>query len=93
MSNTVQEMTIPWCVKRAELVFKCLKGFMMEMASWGGSLITTLQFLVPEVRPKLSVSRFLDISEYLHGVIFFVDFIGRHRQSISPTICVAAQRL
>jgi hypothetical protein len=42
-------MTIPWCVKRAELVFKCLKGFMMEMASWGGSLISTLQFLVPEV--------------------------------------------
>ena len=22
----VQEMTIPWCLKRAELVFKCVKG-------------------------------------------------------------------
>ncbi|CAG0921715.1 unnamed protein product [Notodromas monacha] len=43
-----EEMTISWCVKRAELVFKCVKGFMMEMASWGGSLLTTLQFVVPE---------------------------------------------
>jgi len=32
-----EEMTIPWCVKRAELVFKCVKGFMMEMGTWEGS--------------------------------------------------------
>jgi len=32
-----EEMTIPWCIKRAELVFKCVKGFMMEMASWNGT--------------------------------------------------------
>ena len=32
---------------RAELVFKCLKGFMMEMGGWGGSEIKTLQFLLP----------------------------------------------
>ncbi len=25
-SSSVQEMTIPWCLKRAELVFKCVKG-------------------------------------------------------------------
>lgn len=23
---SIQEMTIPWCLKRAELVFKCVKG-------------------------------------------------------------------
>lgn len=23
---SLQEMTIPWCLKRAELVFKCVKG-------------------------------------------------------------------
>ena len=34
-------------VRRAELVFKCLKGFMMEMGGWGGSEIKTLQFLLP----------------------------------------------
>lgn len=43
-----EEMTIPWCLKRAELVFKCIKGFMMEMASWGGSESRTVQFLVPK---------------------------------------------
>lgn len=32
-----EEMTIPWCIKRAELVFKCVKGFMMEMATWNGT--------------------------------------------------------
>ena len=34
-------------IRRAELVFKCLKGFMMEMGGWGGSEIKTLQFLLP----------------------------------------------
>ncbi|XP_067915196.1 ferry endosomal RAB5 effector complex subunit 3 isoform X2 [Heterodontus francisci] len=43
-----EEMTIPWCLKRAELVFKCIKGFMMEMASWDGGTSRTVQFLVPQ---------------------------------------------
>lgn len=42
-----EKMTVAWCVKRAELVFKCIKGFMMEMGGWGGSEIKTLQFLLP----------------------------------------------
>lgn len=49
LTHTMEEsMTIPWCMKRAELVYKCIKGFLMEMASWGGSEIKTLQFLVPK---------------------------------------------
>uniref|UniRef100_A0A8C5MA82 FERRY endosomal RAB5 effector complex subunit 3 n=1 Tax=Leptobrachium leishanense TaxID=445787 RepID=A0A8C5MA82_9ANUR len=43
-----EEMTIPWCSKRAELVFKCVKGFMMEMVSWDGGVSRTVQFLVPQ---------------------------------------------
>ncbi|XP_053380713.1 protein C12orf4 homolog [Mercenaria mercenaria] len=43
----LEEMTIPWCMKRAELVFKCTKGFMMEMATYGGVESLTIQFLVP----------------------------------------------
>lgn len=31
-------------------MFKCVKGFMIEMASWGGSDLKNLQFLVPKVR-------------------------------------------
>lgn len=46
-------MTVAWCTKRAELVFKCVKGFMIEMASWGGAELKNLQFLVPKVN-KLS---------------------------------------
>ncbi|XP_049822673.1 protein C12orf4 homolog [Aethina tumida] len=43
-----EEMTISWCEKRAELVFKCVKGFMIEMASWGGSDLNNLQFMLPQ---------------------------------------------
>eukprot|EP00091_Calanus_sinicus_P022196 TRINITY_DN6921_c0_g1_i1.p1 TRINITY_DN6921_c0_g1~~TRINITY_DN6921_c0_g1_i1.p1 ORF type:complete len:156 (-),score=46.55 TRINITY_DN6921_c0_g1_i1:90-557(-) len=43
-----EKMTIAWCMKRAELVFKCIKGFMMEMGGWGGTEIKTLQFLLPK---------------------------------------------
>lgn len=41
-------MTVAWCAKRAELVLKCVKGFMIEMASWGGSELKNIQFLVPQ---------------------------------------------
>lgn len=47
--SAVQDMTVAWCTKRAELVFKCVKGFMIEMASWGGAELKNLQFLVPKV--------------------------------------------
>ncbi|CAG9767997.1 unnamed protein product [Ceutorhynchus assimilis] len=46
--DMTEEMTINWCEKRAELVFKCVKGFMIEMASWGGSELKNLQFMLPE---------------------------------------------
>ena len=46
--DMTEEMTVQWCLKRAELVFKCVKGFMVEVSSWGGSEIKTLDFLVPK---------------------------------------------
>ncbi|XP_050315121.1 protein C12orf4 homolog [Anthonomus grandis grandis] len=46
--DMTDEMTTIWCEKRAELVFKCVKGFMIEMASWGGSELKNLQFMLPE---------------------------------------------
>lgn len=49
MHVNVQEMTMSWCQKRAELVYKCIKGFMMEMTSWGGAEMKNMQFLVPKV--------------------------------------------
>ncbi|KAF2350876.1 Protein of unknown function DUF2362, partial [Trinorchestia longiramus] len=43
-----EEMSVSWCQRRAELVYKCVKGFMMEMTSWGGSEMNTLQFMLPK---------------------------------------------
>ncbi|XP_050430308.1 protein C12orf4 homolog [Adelges cooleyi] len=43
-----EDMTVPWCQKRAELVLKCAKGFMIESVSLGGSELKTIQFLVPK---------------------------------------------
>ncbi|XP_077371710.1 ferry endosomal RAB5 effector complex subunit 3 isoform X3 [Festucalex cinctus] len=57
-----EEMTIPWCLKRAELVFKCVKGFMMEMASWDGGISRTVQFLVPRT---ISEEMFYQLSNML----------------------------
>jgi hypothetical protein len=45
--SMTEKMTVPWCLRRAELVFKCMKGFMMEMGGWGGAEVKTLQFLLP----------------------------------------------
>ncbi|CAD6993081.1 protein C12orf4 homolog isoform X2 [Ceratitis capitata] len=42
-----EDMTVQWCMRRAELVFKCAKGFMIESASWGGAELSTLQLLLP----------------------------------------------
>lgn len=43
-----EEMTVPWCVRRAELVFKCVKGFMIELASeLKGAELSTIQLLLP----------------------------------------------
>ncbi|XP_055954411.1 protein C12orf4 homolog isoform X3 [Patella vulgata] len=57
-----EEMTIPWCMKRAELVYKCVKGFMIEMATYGAQESRTIQFLVPR---GLSEDMFMNISNML----------------------------
>ena len=46
-----EEITIQWCLKRAELVLKCVKGFMIEMASLSSTSDEnrTVQFVVPKV--------------------------------------------
>jgi hypothetical protein len=41
-------MTINWVMKRAELVLKCIKGFMIEFVQWGAQESRTLQFVVPQ---------------------------------------------
>ncbi|XP_063629595.1 protein C12orf4 homolog [Cydia splendana] len=42
-----EEMTAAWIVRRAELVLKCVKGFMLEAAGGGGAQLGTLTLCVP----------------------------------------------
>lgn len=44
--DLTEQMTINWCLKRAELVFKSVKGFMIEMASLN-DVNRTIKFLLP----------------------------------------------
>ncbi|KAJ8923721.1 hypothetical protein NQ315_010302 [Exocentrus adspersus] len=60
--DMTEEMTISWCEKRAELVFKCVKGFMIEMASWGGSDLKNLHFMLPQ---GISLQVFQSLTEML----------------------------
>ncbi|KAI0225809.1 hypothetical protein LSAT2_023442 [Lamellibrachia satsuma] len=60
-----EEMTIPWCLKRAELVFKCVKGFMMELGTWAGQQSRTIQFIVPS---GLSEETFSAINNMLPSI-------------------------
>lgn len=60
-----EEMTIQWCLKRAELVFKCVKGFMIEMASLVGDETRTVQFLVPK---GISEELFSNLSSLLPAI-------------------------
>lgn len=64
-NEMTEEMTIPWCQKRVELMLKCVKGFMMEMAAYGGYKSRTIQFLVP---PGISEDVFSGISSMLTNI-------------------------
>ncbi|KAG5893356.1 hypothetical protein JTB14_000121 [Gonioctena quinquepunctata] len=67
-----EDMTISWCEKRAELVFKCVKGFMIEMASWGGSDLKNLQFMLP---PESTESLNKKMAEEVQAVLRNADAV------------------
>ncbi|KAL0860747.1 hypothetical protein ABMA27_009297 [Loxostege sticticalis] len=53
-NDLCEETTAAWCLRRAELVLKCVKGFVLEAAGWGGAEPRTLHFCVPPaVAPDL----------------------------------------
>lgn len=43
-----EEMNPRWCLKRAELILKCMKGFIMENSAFGDTKSRTIQFVVPD---------------------------------------------
>mgnify|MGYP002716836185 CR=1 FL=1 len=51
LDQMYEDITIQWCLKRAELILKCVKGFMIEMSSLlsiSDSENKTIQFVVPK---------------------------------------------
>ncbi|XP_046973011.1 protein C12orf4 homolog isoform X1 [Vanessa cardui] len=42
-----EEMTAAWCMRRAELVLKCVKGFVLEASGGGGAALRTLTAALP----------------------------------------------
>ncbi|KAL5502575.1 hypothetical protein EMCRGX_G009373 [Ephydatia muelleri] len=59
--SMLPEMTISWCTKRAELVLKCVKGFMLENSLWADSESRTVQFLVPSDISRELFDEFCDL--------------------------------
>ncbi|XP_028416448.1 protein C12orf4 homolog [Dendronephthya gigantea] len=60
-----EDMTVTWCTRRAELVLKCVKGFMMECASWSGSESFNIQFVLPK---DISSDMFHTLSNMLPSI-------------------------
>lgn len=60
-----EEMTVSWCMKRAELMFKCVKGFIMECSTWSGAESLNLQFMVPK---GISEEMFTSFSQMLSSI-------------------------
>ncbi|XP_018020079.1 protein C12orf4 [Hyalella azteca] len=65
VSRLTEELSAAWCQRRAEIVYKCVKGFMMEMTSWGGSEMNTLQFVLPQ---NISEAQFQALAAMLPSI-------------------------
>ncbi|XP_015791258.1 protein C12orf4 homolog [Tetranychus urticae] len=61
------DITLNWCLKRAELVLKCVKGFMIEMASFSPTSYEnkTIQFIVPK---GVSTELFSNLTSMLSSI-------------------------
>ncbi|CAH2097260.1 unnamed protein product [Euphydryas editha] len=57
-----EEMTAAWCMRRAELVLKCVKGFVLEASGGGGAALRTLTAALPAA---LSPALFASLAELL----------------------------
>eukprot|EP00038_Savillea_parva_P024466 m.44059 g.44059 ORF g.44059 m.44059 type:complete len:600 (-) comp6485_c0_seq1:394-2193(-) len=63
IEELTEEMDVKWQLRRAELVLKCVKGFILENSVAGGDSIT-VQFLV---QPDISHELFDKFSEMISG--------------------------
>ena len=42
-------MTMNWCLKTAELVLKCIKGYLIDLSDWQNKQSLDIQILLPPV--------------------------------------------
>uniref|UniRef100_A0A0N4ZQ80 Macro domain-containing protein n=1 Tax=Parastrongyloides trichosuri TaxID=131310 RepID=A0A0N4ZQ80_PARTI len=72
VNKPLENMTISWCLKRAELVFKCIKGYLMEICNTGSSSSTpggstshnttyTINFILPNNLSTTVYSQIIDL--------------------------------
>ena len=47
VSELTEDMDPRWCMRRAELILKCMKGYLVENAAWAGPQAHTIQLLLP----------------------------------------------
>ncbi|XP_013196140.1 protein C12orf4 homolog [Amyelois transitella] len=63
--DLTEECTVAWCSRRAELVLKCVKGFVLEAFGWGGARPATLQVAAP---PNTSPQVFASLAALLPAI-------------------------
>ncbi|XP_075986379.1 FERRY endosomal RAB5 effector complex subunit 3 [Anticarsia gemmatalis] len=71
-----EEMTVAWCVRRAELVLKCAKGFMLEAAGAGGAELRTLHFVLP---PNTAPQLFATLANLLPAIFRVSNPVKSHK--------------
>ncbi|XP_045533252.1 protein C12orf4 homolog [Pieris brassicae] len=59
--DLTEEMTMSWCIRRAELVLKCVKGFMLEGSGGGGAELRTLTVALPSTTNQTLFSALADL--------------------------------
>ncbi|CAL8089692.1 unnamed protein product [Calicophoron daubneyi] len=59
-----EQMDESWRARRAEAVFKALKGALMELSTWRGPVVRSIQFLAP---PQLSDDELSSFGQIITG--------------------------
>jgi hypothetical protein len=77
-------MTIQWCINRAELVFKCMKGFLMEICSSGAGSTANVptsskpvHYNMNFVVPQMNKDVFESVTEMFPNIFHLVPTVGQ----------------
>lgn len=84
MSSLLKSMTVQWCITRAELIFKCMKGFLIEVCSSGASSTANfptsfkpVHYNMNFVVPRLNRDVFESVVEMFPNIFHLVPTVGQ----------------